>query len=451
LGAVGLVWVTHASRPPAATTVVLAAVAFVVERRRIAVGAGVSVSASYLPIVLAVVVAGPVAGMVVSSTSLLAHLTRPYLRWFVWTCSGVASASIAGTAVRLVIGLPRSISHLVAAALIAGAVGVAVNLTLATFTVAIRRGPWRQTLVAGWTVVVSAVAVYVPMVAAFAYAYSRIGVWAIGVMFPPLIAAQQLLVMYRQQRETALRLSDALQTTEATNRQLEIANEELAAKNDELEDANVSFAISLIVSLDARDHYTAGHSAAVAVYSRDIAAAIGLSPDEQRRAYLAGLMHDVGKVGLPPGILEKVDVLSDDEQIAMQQHVLIGERILAPVRQFHDLAPAVRHHHERYDGRGYPDRLVGDEIPLLARIIAVGDTYNAMTSNRPYRGAMEPQIAIDALLAVAGEQLDPELAPALARILRRADAAYRVARRSEFMIEFARLGELSSRPEILRN
>jgi HD-GYP domain-containing protein (c-di-GMP phosphodiesterase class II) len=125
----------------------------------------------------------------------------------------------------------------------------------------------------------------------------------------------------------------------------------------------------------------------------------------------------------------------------MQQHVLIGERILAPVRQFHDLAPAVRHHHERYDGRGYPDGLAGLAIPLLARVVAVADTYNAMTSSRPYRAAMEPAAAIEQLMTLAGEQLDPVLAPTLAGLLLASDAAYQVARRSEFVIDFGRLGE----------
>jgi HD-GYP domain-containing protein (c-di-GMP phosphodiesterase class II) len=249
-----------------------------------------------------------------------------------------------------------------------------------------------------------------------------------------------LLVLYQQQKETAERLAQAVEVTEATNRDLETANTELASKNRELEEANFSFAASLIVSLDARDHYTAGHSAAVAVYSRDVARRIGLDEEEQRRAYLAGLMHDIGKVGLPPGILEKPSALSPEEETMMQQHVLIGERILAPVRQFHDLAPAVRHHHERFDGVGYPDGLADENIPLLARLIAVADTYNAMTSDRPYRRALAPGDAIEQLRALAGTQLDPDVALAFVGVLTEADAAYRVARRNEFVIDFRNLG-----------
>jgi HD-GYP domain-containing protein (c-di-GMP phosphodiesterase class II) len=176
------------------------------------------------------------------------------------------------------------------------------------------------------------------------------------------------------------------------------------------------------------------------VYSRDIALAIGLSDEHQRNAYLGGLMHDIGKVGLPPGILEKQSALSDEEQTFMQQHVIIGERILAPVRQFAELAPAVRHHHERFDGAGYPDGLRGDEIPLLARIIAVADTYNAMTSDRPYRSALAPDTAAAHLEDLASTQLDAAFARALVKLLRESDAAYRVARKAEFVIDFGRLG-----------
>jgi HD-GYP domain-containing protein (c-di-GMP phosphodiesterase class II) len=123
----------------------------------------------------------------------------------------------------------------------------------------------------------------------------------------------------------------------------------------------------------------------------------------------------------------------------MQQHVLIGERILGPVQQFRPLAPAIRHHHEHYDGRGYPDALRGEEIPTLARVVAVADSYNAMTSNRPYRGAMAPDAALDQLRAVAGTQLDPVFAPTLCAVVSARDASYAVARTAEFVVEFDRL------------
>jgi HD-GYP domain-containing protein (c-di-GMP phosphodiesterase class II) len=432
--------VAYGAWPPYTATALLALVAVVVERRQIAVAGRLNVSSTYLPIVLALVIGGPLSGAIVSAVSVLAHFKPPYVRWFVWTCTTIIATSSAGLAAWALQQRPHTFSQLFTVAVVAGGVDVLLSLALATLTVALRRGPWRQTFSTGWTLIVWASTVYMPMVAGLGFAYSRASVWALLIAFPPLVAAQQLLVLYFQQKQTAEHLAEAVHAAEATNRQLEAANEELALKNTELEEANLSFAASLIVSLDARDHYTAGHSAAVAVYSRDIARQAGLSENEQRLAYLAGLMHDIGKVGLPPGILEKASPLSGDEEAMMQQHVVIGERIISPVRQFGRLAPAVRHHHERYDGEGYPDAVSGNDIPLLARIIAVADTYNAMTSDRPYRSALAPDLAAGQLAALAGTQLDPEFATILIRLLRENDAAYRVARKAEFVIDFGRLG-----------
>jgi hypothetical protein len=415
----------------------LATVAFVVERRSISLTGRLSVSATYVPIVLALVIGGPTTGIIVSAAGFLAHFRAPYARWFVWTCGAVISAALAGMAGWGVHQSPTSPRDVFEVTLVTGGLNVVVGLALATLTVAVRQGPWRETFAAGWSLVIWAATIYLPMIAALSYAYARASIWALLAVFPPLMAAQQLLVLYLRQRETAERLADAVEAAEATNRELEV-------KNAELETVNLSFAASLIVSLDARDHYTAGHSAAVAVYARDLAVAIGLDDAACRRAYLAGLVHDIGKVGLPPGILEKPTPLSDEEQAQMQQHVLIGERIVSPVRQFSDLAPAVRHHHERYDGRGYPDGLAGQGIPLLARIVSVADTYNAMTSDRPYRPALAPHTATANLENLGGTQLDPVFALTLVAVLRASDAAYRVARRSEFIVDFARLDDAMS-------
>ena len=118
----------------------------------------------------------------------------------------------------------------------------------------------------------------------------------------------------------------------------------------------MSFAAALVATLDARDQYTAGHSAAVAVYARDIAERMDLSADQQRLAHLCGLVHDIGKIGLPPGLLDKPGALTLDERRQMQKHSEIGERILSKVDDYAEIAKIVRHHHERVDGEGYPDR-----------------------------------------------------------------------------------------------
>jgi putative nucleotidyltransferase with HDIG domain len=232
----------------------------------------------------------------------------------------------------------------------------------------------------------------------------------------PAIAAQRLLLLYRQQRDTA---------------------EALTSANARLARANLSFATALVATLDARDRYTAGHSAAVSIYARDIAGRMGLPTEEQELVYVCGLVHDVGKIGLAPSLLEKPGALSLEERHQMEQHSVIGERILRNVDDYGEIARIVRHHHERVDGLGYPDQLVGDEIPLLARIIAVADAYNAMTSDRPYRDAMPSRVARLRLAQAVESQFDTAVVAAFEALLAAADEPYRMGRREDFLLHDA--------------
>ena len=168
----------------------------------------------------------------------------------------------------------------------------------------------------------------------------------------------------------------------------------LATDRMRLTTAHMNLATALIATLDARDRWTAGHSAAVAIYARDIAKELPLSEQDQQLAYLCGLLHDIGTIGLPSGLLEKPGELTLEERRQMQEHSAIGERILAAADpDYGEVAKAVRHHHERIDGMGYPDGLAGEEIPLMSRIVAVADEYNVMTSDRPYADAMPSRVA----------------------------------------------------------
>jgi putative nucleotidyltransferase with HDIG domain len=207
---------------------------------------------------------------------------------------------------------------------------------------------------------------------------------------------------------------------------------DLSVVNRRLERANLSFATALVATLDARDRYTAGHSAAVAIYARDIAARLGLAEEEQQLAHLCGLVHDIGKIGLPAGLLEKPGALTLEERRQMQEHSAIGERILAKVEDYAEIATIVRYHHERIDGMGYPDGIAGDAIPLISRIIAVADAYNAMTSDRPYRDAMPSRVARMRLAQGVDGQFDTTVVAAFEAILARATEDYRRACGSEF-------------------
>jgi HD-GYP domain-containing protein (c-di-GMP phosphodiesterase class II) len=159
---------------------------------------------------------------------------------------------------------------------------------------------------------------------------------------------------------------------------------------------------------------------------------MGLDESEQQMAHLAGLVHDIGKIGLPPGLLEKPGPLTLDERRVMQEHSEIGERILVNVDTYSEIAHVVRHHHERVDGNGYPDGLTEFETPLLARIIAVADAYNAMTSDRPYREAMPSRVARMRLAQAVGTQFDTSVVAAFEAILATADEPYRLGQSGDF-------------------
>src|SRR6185437_17138618 len=154
--------------------------------------------------------------------------------------------------------------------------------------------------------------------------------------------------------------------------------------------------------------------------------------------HLCGLVHDIGKIGLPAGLLEKPGALTLDERREMQRHSEIGERILSKVETYAEIASVVRHHHERVDGQGYPDGICGGEIPLLARIIAVADAYNAMTSDRPYRDAMPTQVARLRLAQAVETQFDTAVVAAFEAILAGATEEYRRAKGEEFYLAVER-------------
>ena len=158
--------------------------------------------------------------------------------------------------------------------------------------------------------------------------------------------------------------------------------------------------------------------------------------ETQEHAYLCGLVHDIGKIGLPPGLLEKPGALTLEERRQMQEHSAIGERILAHVDEYSEISTVVRFHHERIDGQGYPDGLSEQAIPLVSRIIAVADAYNAMTSDRPYRDAMPSRVARLRLAQAVDSQFDTAVVAAFEAILAGADEEYRLGKRPDFL-EFA--------------
>ena len=178
---------------------------------------------------------------------------------------------------------------------------------------------------------------------------------------------------------------------------------------------------TLAEAVDAKDAYTRGHSERVGVYASKIAREVGLPKDLIERVYIAGLLHDVGKIGVRDAVITKPDRLTPEEYAEIQAHPEIGARILQPVAFLADVVPCVRHHHEWFDGSpsGYPDRLRGEQIPLPSRIILVADTVEAMTSDRPYRRGLPLETVVRELHKFSGSQFDPSCVAACLQVLER--------------------------------
>lgn len=175
--------------------------------------------------------------------------------------------------------------------------------------------------------------------------------------------------------------------------------------------------LGLANALEAKDPYTRGHSERVGAWARRVAAALGLPLHEIEAIGQAGLLHDIGKIGVPEAVLRKRGPLDESEWALMRRHPLVGAQIVAPFEFFAAGALVIRHHHERGDGSGYPDGLAGPAIPVGARIVAVADVYDALTSDRPYRAALPREAAIAQLGAEAGRTLDETAVAALVGLL----------------------------------
>ena len=180
----------------------------------------------------------------------------------------------------------------------------------------------------------------------------------------------------------------------------------------ELKDLNWSTITTLARTIDAKSPWTAGHSERVSQMSVAIARVIGLPEVELERLYRGGLLHDIGKIGVPISIIDKKGPLTDEEMAVMKSHVTIGARILEPLTALQDVLPIVLYHHERFDGKGYEAGLAGTEIPRLARILCVADSYDAMRSDRPYRSGRSPDETLEEIALCAGSQFDPDVVEA---------------------------------------
>ena len=264
--------------------------------------------------------------------------------------------------------------------------------------------------VLGWDLVAAALAV------SMVYAYQGLGGGALALFAIVLLSSQRLLGQVFAAEQRSHQLEDRM---------------EAFAK------LHVGLLHTMIRTLDLRDRMTARHSAAVAHYAREIAAAIGMSDDEQEVVHTAALLHDIGKFNLPDDILKADVPLGEAEWQLIRTHPEEGARLVSHLEGYGEAAEIVRTHHERFDGNGYPQGIAGTEIPLGARIISVADTYDVLTARDSYRKPVSSAQAIEELRRVAGTQLDPAVVSIFIDLLATKDLRYRHGDDADFETELA--------------
>lgn len=383
----------------------------------------IAVSVVNLPLLLAIVFIGPVGASIVAICGAL-WTARKWAMPPIGIAFNVAAATIEVIlsaelflfiSKRLGISTSDMSLELAAAAALAAATLLLINFT---FNTALTFVKYPGTLVSLWKsnflpslpsqIILIGIGLVILTI------YAKAGLIA-SLFFVPIFASQHVFKLLVQQKE--------------------LLGEQTKLSQD-LMGMNIGLAGALIMLLDSKDHYTASHSASVAVYCRDMGQLMGMSEDQQRMAHMAGLLHDLGKVGTPDAILKKEGKLTPQEWEQIKLHPETGADALAQLATHKDIANIIRHHQEQFDGSGYPDGLAGNEIPELSRMLAVADTYHALTSDRPYRKAQSPFEALVSLRQVAGSQLDPKYVEVLALVLKNEDLGYREGSKADFLSEF---------------
>jgi putative nucleotidyltransferase with HDIG domain len=407
-------------------TVLLTAIAWVAETQAVQFSKRVHVSSANLPVLLGIFFLGPAPSALIASLSILV-VTRgkDYLRVVYMFASNAMSVMLIAALFELLheqLGYSIPVSSVtlgfVVVGILTGILWEATDFAFASVGVSLRYNQkigafWKnnflralpsQLLILGVGIVIAAV-------------YIKAGIAAAALFFIPIFASQHVYKLLVQQKEL---LSEQTKLSE------------------DLMDMNIGLAGALIMLIDSKDHYTASHSAGVAMYCRDMARMMGMSEDEQRSAHMAGLLHDLGKVGTPDAVLKKEGELTPREWEQIKEHPATAADVLSQLATHKEIADVIRHHQEHFDGTGYPYGISGEDIPEISRMLAVADTYHALTSDRPYRAAKSPFEALIILRKVAGTQLDPKYVEVMAQVLKNEDLSYREGSKADFLSEFRR-------------
>jgi putative nucleotidyltransferase with HDIG domain len=416
-GVVSALWFDGYRLPPLWAIVVLGAIAAVAEGQGVAISDRTTMSVSFVPLVFAAIVFGPLGGLAVGAISNVWDFRESRLKWAVYTPIRALTAATAGSAAWTLVPHPSGFGQYLLVCLVASVADLTAEGFFIGMTAFVRGLNVMKELVTVASVSWLTVPLYVPLLAVLVFTYNAYSLAIALILFVPTLASQRLLNLYQQEKE---------------------ATRHLGAANARLRTANARFMTGLVAIYEESDPYTSHHSLVVATYARDIAERMRLSGDDCDLVELCGLVHDIGKCRVPVEIIRKPGPLTLDERRLIEKHPEWGELLIRKVgiEDHLRIAKIVRHHHEWIDGKGYPDRLSDTSIPLLSKIIAVADAYNAMTSERPYREAMPSQVARLRLAQAVGTQFDTSVVAAFEAILATADEDYRTGASSRFAFDW---------------
>ncbi|MHB0866717.1 MAG: HD-GYP domain-containing protein [Thermoleophilia bacterium] len=412
------------TRDVATQTILLTLIAWVAETQAVQFSKRLHVSCANLPVLLGVFFLGPAPSALIASISILARIRdKDLLEIFFNFVANAVPVMLVASLFQFLhgpLGFSIPITNIslgfIGAAGISGFLWEVADFGLVATRVFLRYNIkmvslWKnnfipalpsQLIILGVGLVIAAI-------------YIKAGIAATALFFIPILASQHVYKLLVQQKE--------------------LLSEQTKLSQD-LMDMNIGQAGALIMLLDSKDHYTASHSAGVAMYCRDMGRMMGMTEDEQRIAHMAGLLHDLGKVGTPDSVLKKQGDLTPKEWEQIKEHPTTAADVLSQLATHKEIAIIIRHHQEKFDGSGYPDGLVGEDIPELSRMLSVADTYHALTSTRPYREAKSPFEALIILRRVAGTQLDPKYVEVMAQVLKNEDLSYREGSKADFLTEF---------------
>ncbi len=436
IGTVAFVVVGHVVGSPAANIgafqwpalILLLGVGMLAERHSIKLSSGMEISAGFLAFFLAAAIVGPLGAIIVAVVCQVWALRKA--GWLQISFVASSAALVSGCAAML---YWATTTDAAASPLMIAGHGLAVGMVfhLLNYLVLIPVGWLRRgaTPLEVWhtgfqpflvfhffflVLVLGLVSIYranVPVAATGPTLYSTL---LVVLCVVPVVGLIYAFKAYARQRELAVR-----------NARLAVRNERLA----------LEAVASHVVALDLKDDYTAQHSAAVAQWATDIAQSMRLPEAQVQLIHLAGLLHDVGKIGMPDELLKSPRHPDAEDWALIESHCFHGHKILSRMGQFQKLADVVLHHHERYDGNGYPHGLRGQDIPLESRIIAAADSYSAMISERPYGPPLSTLVAEAELEFRKGTQFDPEVVDYFLQLLHDRGEAYRLGMKADFRME----------------